>query len=181
MPLSSALRRAGIDLSSDCDEFWLLLASHMRTERDKETCVSIGHRLKSDYFVLFVQQMLALTEDEISSVLISCGGKKRWIKQIETLLDHRFRDLPSNAPPSAHLVDNGSPEDNGLLEDKELLETNSGSSSMELRRQKPPPSAPPSPSASSSLPSRGHCQKIYEMLAHTLTVWLRYDLRYDLR
>ena len=46
MPLAAALRRAGISLDSDCDQLWGFFAARMRTEREKTSCLAIGHHLK---------------------------------------------------------------------------------------------------------------------------------------
>ena len=83
----------------------------MQSEQEKQVCISIGRRLKSEFFVLFVQQMFTVSEAEIEFCVEECGGKKRWIRQLENLLGHQFKRLAINAPLSAHLVDNGSPED----------------------------------------------------------------------
>ena len=37
----------------------------MQSEQEKQVCISIGRRLKSEFFVLFVQQMFTVSEAEI--------------------------------------------------------------------------------------------------------------------
>ena len=66
MPLAAALQRAGVDMHSSCDHLWEYFATHMRTEREKEACIAIGRHLKSDFFVLFVEQMFTVSEEEMS-------------------------------------------------------------------------------------------------------------------
>ena len=141
MPLASALRRAGIDLDSDCDQLWGFFAAQMRTERDKTSCRAIGHHLKEEFFVLCVFQMLTLSDDEMTSAIEINGGKKRWMRQLEALLGHHFRHLPANVPLSAHLVDNGSPEDSA----DGAAGSETYSSGIQPPPDQLPPSLPPSP------------------------------------
>ena len=103
-PLSSTLRRLGIDLESDIQQLWNLFAKYMDTEEDKAACCAVGKEMKSRHMVLFVENMLSLTRDEITDVICNCGGKATWLRALEHLLGHEFYRLSSNAPLSARLA-----------------------------------------------------------------------------
>lgn len=98
--LPSALRSRNIELTTDILAFWDFCADFMDDDTDKEACRAIGKDLKKTYFALFVEGMLSLTHGDMEKSVVSCGGKKTWLKQIETLLGHTFRPA-SQVPVSA--------------------------------------------------------------------------------
>jgi hypothetical protein len=95
------LRRLGVSLSDDTAAFFLKFGESIGAASPMRKA---GAEIKRELAVGFVGQLRdpAITLKEVETFVEKHGGKKRWVKSIEALLDHQF-DAPK-VPESAALV-----------------------------------------------------------------------------
>lgn len=92
--LSSSLTMRGIGLTTEINEFWNFVATMMDDEPAQLAVRNIGKELKKKHLALFVESMLELNRDDMVNLIVSVGGSKYWLNQIELLLNHKFAPAP---------------------------------------------------------------------------------------